>query len=77
MSKNTVANYLDLLSKVFIIFKIEDFSKNLRKEIVKWSLWYFYGNGIRSGIISNFNRLDSRTDVGDLWKNSLASERVK
>jgi hypothetical protein len=77
MSKNTVVNYLDLLSKVFIIFKVEGFSRNLRKEIVKSSRWYFYDNGIRNGIISNFNRLDSRTDVGDLWENYLASERVK
>lgn len=77
MSKNTVANYLDLLSKVFIIFKIEGFSRNLRKEIVKSSRWYFYDNGIRNGIINNFNRLDSRNDVGDLWENYLASERIK
>ncbi|MFE3868387.1 ATP-binding protein [Flavobacterium sp. LS2P90] len=77
MSKNTVANYLDLLSKVFIIFKIEGFSRNLRKEIVKSSRWYFYDNGIRNGIINNFNRLDSRTDVGDLWENYLAVERIK
>jgi predicted AAA+ superfamily ATPase len=77
MSKNTVATYLDLLSKVFIIFKVEGFSRNLRKEIVKSSRWYFYDNGIRNGIINNFNRLDSRTDVGDLWENYLAVERVK
>lgn len=77
MSKNTVANYLDLLSKVFIIFKVEGFSRNLRKEIVKSSRWYFYDNGIRNGIINNFNRLDSRTDMGDLWENYLAVERVK
>jgi hypothetical protein len=77
MSKNTVANYLDLLSKVFIVFKVEGFSRNLRKEIVKSSRWYFYDNGIRNGIINNFNRLDSRTDIGDLWENYLVSERVK
>jgi predicted AAA+ superfamily ATPase len=77
LSKNTVANYLDLLSKVFIIFKIEGFSRNLRKEIVKSSRWYFYDNGIRNGIINNFNRLESRTDVGDLWENYLAVERIK
>jgi hypothetical protein len=77
MSKNTVNNYLDLLSKVFIIFKVEGFSRNLRKEIVKSSRWYFYDNGIRNGIINNFNRLDFRNDVGDLWENYLAVERVK
>ena len=77
MSKNTVANYLDLLSKVFILFKVEGFSKNLRKEITKSSRWYFYDNGIRNAIINNFNRLENRTDVGELWENYLASERIK
>jgi predicted AAA+ superfamily ATPase len=77
LSKNTVGTYLDLLSKVFIIFKVEGFSRNLRKEIVKSSRWYFYDNGIRNGIINNFNRLDFRNDVGDLWENYLAVERLK
>ena len=77
LSKNTVANYLDLLSKVFILFKVEGFSRNLRKEIVKSSRWYFYDNGIRNAIINNFNTLDSRNDVGDLWENYLAYERIK
>lgn len=77
ISKNTVYNYLDLLSKVFIIFKIDGFSRNLRKEIVKSSRWYFYDNGIRNTIINNFNRLDFRNDVGGLWENYLASERIK
>lgn len=77
LSKNTVEKYLDLLSKVFILFKVEGFSKNLRKEITKTSRWYFYDNGIRNAIINNFNRLDSRTDTGELWENYLASERVK
>jgi predicted AAA+ superfamily ATPase len=77
MSKNTVERYLDLLSKVFILFKIEGFSKNLRKEITKSSRWYFFDNGIRNAIINNFNTLNNRTDVGDLWENYLASERMK
>ena len=77
MSKNTVANYLDLLSKVFVLFKIEGFSRNLRKEIVKSSRWYFYDNGIRNGIINNFNKIENRNDIGALWENYLASERIK
>jgi predicted AAA+ superfamily ATPase len=77
ISKNTVENYLDLLSKVFVIYKVPGFSRNLRKEITKSNRWYFYDNGIRNGIIGNFSRLDARNDVGDLWENYLASERVK
>lgn len=77
ISKNTVESYLDLLTKVFVLFKIEGFSRNLRKEITKSSRWYFFDNGIRNALISNFNRLDIRSDVGDLWENYLASERMK
>lgn len=77
LSKNTVSNYLDLLSKVFILFKIEGFSRNLRKEIVKSSRWYFYDNGIRNAIINNFNTINLRNDVGDLWENYLTYERIK
>jgi hypothetical protein len=77
ISKNTVERYLDLLSKVFVVYKVPGFSRNLRKEITKSNRWYFYDNGIRNAIISNFTRLDSRTDVGALWENYLASERIK
>lgn len=77
ISKNTVESYLDLLSKVFVIYKVTGFSRNLRKEITKSNRWYFYDNGIRNGIINNFSLLENRTDVGNLWENYLASERIK
>ncbi len=77
MSKNTVTKYLDLLTKVFVLFKVEGFSRNLRKEISKSSRWYFYDNGIRNSLIGNFNRLKMRTDVVELWENYLIAERIK
>lgn len=77
ISRNTVENYLDLLSKVFIIYKVGGFSRNLRKEITKMSRWYFYDNGVRNAIISNFNTLDQRMDKGELWENYLMAERMK
>lgn len=77
MSKNTVERYLDLLSKVFVLFKVQGFSRNLRKEIVKTKRWYFYDNGVRNAVISNFQPLDQRNDDGMLWENYLASERIK
>ncbi|MEX1240471.1 MAG: ATP-binding protein [Cyclobacteriaceae bacterium] len=77
MSKNTVEKYLDLLQKVFILHKIEAFSKNMRKEIVKSSRWYFLDNGIRNAVIANFNWLDTRDDVGKLWENYIIAERLK
>ena len=77
ISKNTVERYLDLLSKVFVLYKVNGFSRNLRKEITKSSKWYFYDNGIRNALIKNFNRLEMRNDTGELWENYLASERIK
>jgi len=77
ISKNTVENYLDLLTKVFVVFKVEGYSKNLRKEVTKSSKWYFYDVGIRNAIIKNFNVLQNRNDVGQLWENYLIIERKK
>lgn len=77
ISKNTVERYLDLLSKVFVIYKVSGYSRNLRKEITKMDRWYFYDNGIRNAVIQNFNSLDMRADKGDLWENYLVSERLK
>ena len=77
MSKNTVEKYLDLLSKVFIIYKVSGFSRNLRKEIVKTTRWNFMDNGIRNAIINNFNLPALRTDMGELWGNYLMAERIK
>ena len=77
ISKNTVEKYLDLLSKVFILHKVEGFSRNLRKEITKNSRWYFLDNGIRNAVIANFNPLHARNDIGALWENYMISERLK
>jgi predicted AAA+ superfamily ATPase len=77
ISKNTVEKYLDLLSKVFILHKVEGFSRNLRKEITKNSRWYFLDNGIRNAVIANFNSIESRNDIGALWENYMISERLK
>ncbi len=77
MNKNTVDRYLDLLEKVFVIYNRRGFSRNLRKEITKSRRYYFYDNGIRNGLINNFNPLSLRDDVGALWENYLMVERLK
>lgn len=77
MSKNTVEKYLDLLSKVFIVYRLGAFSRNLRKEVSKAGKWYFYDNGIRNALIGNFNSLAVRQDSGALWENYIISERIK
>jgi len=77
LSKNTVEKYLDLLSKVFVIHKLEGFSRNLRKEVTKSPKWYFYDNGIRNALIASFQPVEMRNDIGQLWENYLICERIK
>lgn len=55
MSKTTVEKYLDLLEKVFVIYRLGAYSRNLRKEVTKAGKWYFYDNGIRNAIIGAFH----------------------
>jgi predicted AAA+ superfamily ATPase len=73
----TVERYLDLLQKSFVIYKLTGFSKNLRNEIKNKCKYYFYDNGIRNGIISQYNDLAFRDDVGALFENFIFIERLK
>ena len=77
ISRNTVEQYLDLLTKVFVVHPVGGYSQNLRKEVTKNKRWYFYDNGIRNAIIRNFAPLAIRNDVGELWENYLIAERIK
>jgi uncharacterized protein len=77
ISKNTVARYMDLLEKCFVIFRVGGFSRNLRKEVSKSSRYYFFDVGIRNALIKNFNSLNLRNDVGMLWENYIIAERLK
>ncbi len=79
ISKNTVEKYLNLLTKVFVLYKVSAYSNNLRKEISKSQRWYFIDNGIRNAITGDFNPLSLRRDdeKGMLWENYLFMERLK
>jgi predicted AAA+ superfamily ATPase len=77
ISKETVARYLDLLEKSFVIYTLRGFSRNLRKEVTKMNKIYFIDLGVRNSIIENFNSLELRNDSGALWENFLIIERIK
>jgi len=77
LNKGTVANYIDILEKGYIVFRLNSFARNLRTEIKRTRKIYFYDNGVRNAIISNFQPLDLREDKGALWENFLVSERLK
>lgn len=77
IDRATVENYIDLLEKCFVIFRLPSYSGNLRTELRHNRKIYFYDNGIRNAILSNFAPLNLRTDTGALWENLMLSERIK
>ncbi len=77
IDKETVERYLDLLEKVFVVFRLSSFSRNIRNELKKSKKVYFYDNGIRNAVINNYAPLSLRNDSGALWENFFISERKK
>ena len=77
VDKNTVNNYIDLLEKSYVVFRLTSFSKNIRNEIKANKKIYFYDNGVLNMLIGNFTTFQLRQDKGALWENFLVSERMK
>ncbi|HKL33002.1 MAG TPA: ATP-binding protein [Tangfeifania sp.] len=75
--REALANYINLLEKSFVIFRLSGFSRNLRKEVVKMDKIYFYDTGVRNTLINDFNSLQFRNDKGQLWENFILAERMK
>lgn len=78
INRKTVENYIDLLEKNFIIFRLNPYFKNKRNEISKSKRKiYFYDVGIRNAAINNFGDFSNRNDIGALWENLVIIERMK
>jgi uncharacterized protein len=76
-SRETVERYLDLLEKTFVIFRLKPLARNQRNEIARKEKIYFYDAGIRNSIISAFQPLEKRDDMGPLFENLMVLERLK
>jgi predicted AAA+ superfamily ATPase len=77
VQSETVESYIDLLEKSFVVYRLNSYSTNERKEVSKMSKVYFWDNGIRNAVIGNYNALANRNDHGQLWENFITSERLK
>ncbi len=77
INRLTVQKYMDILEQAFIVFKLNSFSRNKRKEISKSVKVYFHDLGIRNSLIENYNPLEIRNDAGFLWENFCMIERKK
>ena len=77
LDSHTVENYIDILEKAFIVYKVNGLYRNKRNELKKSKKIYFFDNGIRNAVIANFNMPENRNDTGALWENYIFSERFK
>ncbi len=77
LDSKTVEKYIVLLEQTYVVFRLSSFSRNLRNELKSSKKIYFYDNGIRNAVITNFNQVESRADTGALWENYVVSERIK
>lgn len=73
----TIEKYIDILEKGFIIVSLGSLKRNLRNEIRGKRKYYFYDNGIRNALVSQFSDVSTRNDVGALWENFIFIERLK
>jgi predicted AAA+ superfamily ATPase len=77
LDSKTVERYIDLLEKAFVIYRLTSYSGNLRNELKTSKKIYFYDNGVRNALISAFNPLELRNDIGILWENFIMAELLK
>lgn len=77
INRETVERYLDLLERSFIIFSLNAWSKNPRKEVSKSRKYFFYDNGIRNILVDDLRNTGLRQDTGMLWENLMIAERRK
>ncbi len=77
LDSKTIETYIQLLEKSYVIFRLPSYKRNLRNELKASKKIYFYDNGVRNALISNFSPLEIRNDIGALWENFIISERLK
>lgn len=68
-TKQTVDNYLSILSKNRVIFFLEPFRTNKRRAFLARKKIYFYDLGVRNSLIEDFRPLEVRTDLGAMFEN--------
>jgi predicted AAA+ superfamily ATPase len=77
LDNETVERYVQLLVEAQVLIRLPSFYTGKRYELKKSNVFYFWDNGIRNGVIQNFNAMTLRNDQELLWKNWLISERMK
>ncbi|MEW6407249.1 MAG: ATP-binding protein [Patescibacteria group bacterium] len=71
ISSQTIKNYLWYAEKTFIIRRINPYFRNIRKEITKSPMIYFYDLGLRNYTLGIFGNLYQPHELGFLFENLI------
>ena len=77
ISIRTLKEYLWYLEKTFILKRITPYFKNVRKEITKSPIFYFYDLGLRNFAYGNFGHLEDRGFVFQNFVFNILREKVR
>jgi predicted AAA+ superfamily ATPase len=77
ISRNTVDQYITILEKYFLVFRLPAFSRNLRSELSSKFKVYFWDTGIRNAVINRFFQIDTRDDKGAIFENLVIASILK
>lgn len=74
---STVANYIEIFIKNYILIPLPSFKTNMRRAISEHRKLYFYDLGIRNILVKDFRQLHLRPDRGGVFENFIISELEK
>ncbi len=73
----TVANYIEIFIKNYILIPLPSFKTNIRKAVSENRKLYFFDLGIRNILIQDFRDLNLRQDKGGVFENFIIIEMEK
>jgi uncharacterized protein len=77
----TVNNYLWYMEKTFLLHRVSPYFRNIRKEITKTPVYYFYDLGMRNYALTSFSETPLLpSEAGFLFQNfvyNLLNEKIK
>lgn len=77
ISRRTIERYIELLERSYVIFRVQAFNTNQRKEISKNTKIFFWDTGVRNALLKEFSLASTRSDIGSLFENWVISEIAK
>jgi hypothetical protein len=77
VARNTVDQYISVLEKYFLVFRLPPLSRNPRNEINTKHKIYFWDLGLRNAVINRFFPFETRDDRGALFENLIVASLLK